>query len=327
MIAKHRDSDDARPANASHEAATAPHPFLYPIHVVARRTGLSIEVLRAWERRYRVVTPIRDDGGRRLYSDSDIARVALLRRAASAGLRIKDAAARSDEELRAFLREHGEAERRAHPHNRVDTTEALLAECKEAVLALAAPALTRTLLRARVELAVPAYIENLLAPLMAWIGEEWSEGRLRIADEHIAASVVRSLIAQQIETADGAAPTIVITTPTGQSHEIGALFAALSASSIGWHVMYLGPGSPAPEIANAVIRSRARAVGLSIVFPRDDPNVAEQLRILRATLPVDIPVFVGGRGAPSYEAAIASVGALRFDDTKRFTKALSSLAS
>src|SRR5919107_4915681 len=57
----------------------------HPMRVVTRRTGLSADVLRVWEKRYGVVTPSRSDTGRRLYSDTDIERLRLLHRATLAG--------------------------------------------------------------------------------------------------------------------------------------------------------------------------------------------------------------------------------------------------
>ena len=58
---------------------------LLPLRVVARRAGLSADVLRAWERRYKAVVPVRTDTGRRMYSADDVERLVLLRRLTLAG--------------------------------------------------------------------------------------------------------------------------------------------------------------------------------------------------------------------------------------------------
>ena len=52
----------------------------YPIRAVSKLTGIAIDTLRAWERRYGAVTPVRDSRGR-LYSDADVARLRLLHQA------------------------------------------------------------------------------------------------------------------------------------------------------------------------------------------------------------------------------------------------------
>jgi DNA-binding transcriptional MerR regulator len=77
----------------------------HPIQVVVRRTGLTADVLRAWEKRYGVIEPGRSEGGRRLYSDRDIERLRLLRRATGAGRRISQIAGLATEELAALVKE------------------------------------------------------------------------------------------------------------------------------------------------------------------------------------------------------------------------------
>ena len=61
-------------------------------------TGLSVDTLRAWERRYRVVEPARSARGR-LYTDSDVKRFILLRTAVEKGYAIGQVAALPDSEL------------------------------------------------------------------------------------------------------------------------------------------------------------------------------------------------------------------------------------
>ncbi|MBK7092549.1 MAG: MerR family transcriptional regulator [bacterium] len=62
------------------------------IEAVARRSGLSQHIIRIWERRYSVVRPIRTASNRRLYTEADVVRLALLNRAVHAGHRISDIA-------------------------------------------------------------------------------------------------------------------------------------------------------------------------------------------------------------------------------------------
>src|SRR3954468_352843 len=70
------------------------HPaVLHPIQVVTRRTGVSADVLRVWEKRYAVVTPVRSASGRRLYSDADIERLRLMVQATRTGRTIGQVAA------------------------------------------------------------------------------------------------------------------------------------------------------------------------------------------------------------------------------------------
>src|SRR5512145_2979484 len=82
----------------------------HPMRVVTRRTGLSAEILRVWERRYRVVTPARTQTGRRLYSDAEIERLHLLHRATLGGRSIGLVAALPTPALAKLVRQDAEAE-------------------------------------------------------------------------------------------------------------------------------------------------------------------------------------------------------------------------
>jgi DNA-binding transcriptional MerR regulator/methylmalonyl-CoA mutase cobalamin-binding subunit len=320
---------------------------VFPIQVVARRTGLNVEVLRAWERRYRVVEPERSEGGRRLYSGGDIEHLSLLARAVDRGLRIGDARRMNDATLRAFLAERAssdEAERRASAVRRgaagtgalqspapgafdgepADTAAWLLAACKKAVRQFDSAGLTRALARANVALSLRELVDGVVAPLLVWIGERWSEGTICVAQEHAASTIVRTmLLADVAGSAAGAeAPCVVVTTPAHELHEIGALFAAVAASAAGWRVEYLGPNLPAGEVALAARRCVASAVALSVARPVRDSAVAAELKELRKLLPRKIPIFLGGDGAGRYAAAIQSAGIWRCSDCWSFARHL-----
>src|SRR3954453_10877138 len=75
----------------------------HPIGVVARRTGLKPDLIRAWERRYGAVAPGRTETRRRFYSDEDVERLLLLRRAVSSGRGISQVAGLSNPELEALI--------------------------------------------------------------------------------------------------------------------------------------------------------------------------------------------------------------------------------
>ena len=66
--------------------------FKHPIRVVARLTGLTTHVIRAWERRYGAVKPVRTDAGARLYDDAAVERLQLLKALVDTGEAISAAA-------------------------------------------------------------------------------------------------------------------------------------------------------------------------------------------------------------------------------------------
>jgi methylmalonyl-CoA mutase cobalamin-binding subunit len=123
-----------------------------------------------------------------------------------------------------------------------------------------------------------------------------------------------------LQNPDG--PAVVVATPSGQHHEIGAMLAAAAAAAEGWRVVYLGPNLPAESIATAAEKTGARAVALSLVYPPDDPNVVRELRALRRMLPEEVTIVLGGQSAPSYRAELDGIGALWLPDAPSLRSAL-----
>ncbi|MFN2427238.1 MAG: MerR family transcriptional regulator [Candidatus Binatia bacterium] len=297
----------------------------HPIQVVARRTGVNVELLRAWERRYHVVAPSRDESGKRLYSDSDIDRITLLRRVVERGLRIKAAAEKTDEELAEFLRDHDVATAAPRTVGKSTAVEDLLAQCRVAVADCNRDRLERLIEGARADLALPVWTDDFLAPLISWVGQAWSDGELRIYQEHLATSVLRGCIARGLSAAQGDVATIVVATLSGESHELGALLAAVSAAATGWRVEFLGPNLPAGEIAAAVKRFGARAIALSVVLPARDGRAVEEIRLLKDLVGQEVAIFAGGSGAAALEPVLGEVGIRTLNRPSLLAKALSNL--
>ncbi len=121
------------------------------------------------------------------------------------------------------------------------------------------------------------------------------------------------------------APALVVGTPPGQQHELGALMAAVMAATEGWGVYYLGASLPVDELGHAVVKTGARALALSIVFPVDDPYLVRAMEDLRRYLPEGTSIFVGGHGAKEHAALFERVGAHVVTDFSTFRDVLRSL--
>jgi len=288
----------------------------HPIQVVTRRTGLSADVLRAWERRYEAVIPRRTGSRRRLYSDRDVERLSLLKQATDAGRAIGQVARWSDAQLRDVIRQDRSAEipQRAEESTglRAKAPDDLFDRALRAVEALDAQALQQILDVASISLSPVDLTEMILVPLMRTVGERWGSGSLGIAHEHMASAIVRnalsSIVLSRHLPRNG--PGLVVATPSGQIHELGALVVAATAASVGWRVTYLGADLPVADIAGAVRTTGASAVALSLTHPADDPQMPGNLQVLRAALPPRTALIVGGIAAPSYATALADSGAL-----------------
>ena len=155
--------------------------------------------------------------------------------------------------------------------------------------------------RAAVTLGVPEFLDGVVAPVLKEIGRGWRERSVSVAQEHLATAVVRRVLGWLLGVyeVDGAAPRLVVATPPGQVHELGALMVAVSAAAEGWAVTYLGPDLPVADLVSAVAQTGARAVAISVVYVPDDRDVAAALRETRAGLPARVPLLLGGAAAPT----------------------------
>ncbi|MDX1487294.1 MAG: MerR family transcriptional regulator [Acidiferrobacterales bacterium] len=300
----------------------------HPIQVVARRTGLTVDVIRAWERRYDAISPTRTETGRRLYSDIDVRRLALLRHAAAAGRRIGDVAGLTDKALAELVAGDEalevEKEVQTRPATSKPAVGRYLNDCMTAVEEMQPDRLGSALETARVGLSSPVLLEEVITPLIRHIGKGWGSGTLRVAQEHMASAVLLPFLFR-LHTSTAIAndgPTVVVATPVRQRHELGALMAAVAAASEGWNVVYLGANLPAEEIAYAATSNNVRTVALSIVYPTDDPQLPDELQRLRTALPDSVALVVGGAAAENYTPILDKIGASQVTDLAQFRTVL-----
>ena len=284
----------------------------HSIKIAARKSGLTPHVVRVWERRYNAVSPSRTDTNRRRYSDTEIERLTLLRTATQAGHSIGSIAKLPVAKLRELASEAMPPIKPVVKRSVAAATQAIAAALG-AIEKLNSTELEETLGQAAVAFGQHGLLERVIAPLAQKVGELWRDGTITAAHEHFASAVIRNYLLHTSKpyAANGAAPVLVVGTPAGQLHELGAVMVAAAANDLGWRVIYLGTSLPAVEIAGAAIQNRARAVAMSIVFPDDDPNLAQELQSLRKHLPAEIKIITGGRAAESYAATLEGLNAIR----------------
>lgn len=283
-----------------------------PVHiqVASLRSGVTPHVIRIWERRYRALSPERTCTNRRLYCEEDITRLSLLRQLTECGHRIGNIAARPTAELTALL-EKSRPQPAGAPasHSEDPSLETLEDHIRlglEAARAYDSERLRRLLQRARLQFGQRACVRHIICPLIHQIGEAWQQGGMRPGHEHTATAVLREYLMTPVPGSQTApsAPEIIITTPAGEVHELGALLATATARDLGWRVTYLGPNLPTEEIAICARTRQARAVALSVVYPTHCPVIQEKLRKLRSLLPESVTLIIGGRAASSYAPAL-----------------------
>jgi len=261
---------------------------LYPIRAAARLARLSIDTLRAWEKRYGVVKPARRNGIR-MYRESDIARLSLLRAALEQGHTIGQAARLSPKALERAVRPQVGTSRQ------VAARETLLEPILDAVERFDAAGADRELGRLAALMSPRELVYEVALPLMRITGEHWHEQRFRIAQEHMMSQLLASLLGgmMRLYSSRQAGVRILMAALSGDYHQFGLQAAALLAAGVGSEVVHLGANLPAAEVIHAARKSHAGIVLLSITGPHDLLLVRAEVRSIRAALPTGVEVWVG----------------------------------
>lgn len=303
----------------------------YSIKIAAQRSGLTAHVIRIWEKRYAAVTPQRTASGRRLYNSDQIERLKRLCHLTQSGHSIGQIANLSNEQLQDMAAEVPTETPQLPPPPEQPanerTSQAIVGRCIDAVTSLDPQSLDNELRRAALRFDHPGLITHIIEPFMAQVGLRWREGTLRIASEHLASVVVRSFIDSirtTLQVPDDA-PNLLVTTPLGQMHELGALFVSALAATEGWHTTYLGCNISANDIAVAAQRQGARAVALSIIYSIDKNSLRNELSQLRQHLGNDAVIIAGGAGASQCRDILEHVDAIYVDQLNELRPTLSAL--
>ena len=286
----------------------------HTIRAVSQRTGLTPHVIRIWEKRYSAVQPKRTDTNRRLYSEDDVERLCLLSWLTRNGHSIGAIAQLSLDDLRSMAQTTPEATENppsapSEPSGAGPSVH--LNAAIEAVKRLDSAELESSLQAGLVDLGSRGFLRKLMCPMAHTIGEMWRAGEITAAHEHFATAAIKVFVGQLTKTylTSIDAPNVIVATPAGQVHELGAVIVASAASHLGWRTTYLGPSLPAAEIAGAAAQNDSKVIALSIVYPVDDPELPAELRQLRKLAPPETQIFVGGRAAAGYRETLDEIGA------------------
>lgn len=270
---------------------------MYSIKQAAIRSGVSVPLIRAWERRYGVVSPKRTPSGYRLYDDEAIATLRRVRELTESGWTASEAS-------RAVL--EGEVpvgptvvaaplpltEGAAHARSAA-LVERYLAAAADMDIAATGAALDEIFAQGSFE----AIVDDLLMPSLTALGEAWSDGRIDVAAEHAASAAVHRRLSALYEAAASLGdPLVVVGLPPGSRHELGALAFAVALRRLGVGVLYLGPDVPVASWVHVMQQNRARVAVMPIVQVVDRAPALEVAQALRE-LESNPVLAVGGASA------------------------------
>ncbi len=300
----------------------------HSIKIVAKKTGLSAHVIRVWEKRYGAVEPQRTVTNRRRYSDAEIERLSFLRQATAAGHSIGHIANLPTSELQRLV-SNAEVGEPAPDRKRGSDSPAqsFHDSCLAAVKELDGNSLDEALQRALIALGHQGLLRQVAGPLAQTIGELWRSGVVTAAHEHFLTARLTIFLGRLSGEfpISALAPRIIVATPAGQVHELGAVIVNAAAAQMGWRTTYLGASLPAAEIAGAARQRQVAVVALSIVYPEDDPTLPQELINLHRFLPSGTKILAGGRAAPGYRETLRQIGAELTESIDEFCTRLDDL--
>jgi methanogenic corrinoid protein MtbC1 len=271
---------------------------MYNIKQAAARAGVTVEVLRAWERRYGIVSPTRTTSGYRQFDDDAVARVRSMRALVESGWSPSAAAA-------AILAGEAPVLVDAAPstggtevvEGPPDVTARFVEAAGDLDPGAIETVLDDTFARGSFERAAT----DALFPALRALGDAWASGDVSVAGEHLASAAVQRRLGLALDAAGrngGVRPArpILVGLPPGGRHELGALAFAVAARRAGMSVTYLGPDLPAEEWLRSAEGAAAAVIGM--VTARDRAAGLEVAQRLRAA-DANIVIALGGPAAPA----------------------------
>jgi DNA-binding transcriptional MerR regulator/methylmalonyl-CoA mutase cobalamin-binding subunit len=288
------------------------------IGAVSQATGIPVETLRTWERRYGFPSPDRSDGGHRQYNASIVEHLNLISRAIEQGHRPGQVVGESTEKLGELIElSETEEERRkeAVRHsaevleldaNRPRDKQEIIDEWFTQIRRIDHENFPDSLERHWYESNTLEFLDELLTPLLHQIGEAWYSGELAVLHEQFASNHLRRFLQNQwrplSDHARGA--KLLCATLPGEYHVLGLHMSALVGATAGCQIVSLGLDTDLETIVEVAKAHRVEAVLISVSAAAPRTLTRRQLEKLRAMLPAHVTLIIGGGGALDVENTV-----------------------
>jgi MerR family transcriptional regulator, light-induced transcriptional regulator len=270
-----------------------------PIRTISSLTGVNAITLRAWERRYGLIHPLRTPKGHRLYTHQHVDQIRRVLTLVERGVPIS----RVRELLDAEAPAPSAASDKGPWRDYLEQMAAAIARFDEAEL-------DRVYDEALCVHSIDHLTNHLLLPLLAYLGKRWGNLSGAIAEEHFFAVYLRSKLGARLQhrMRYATGPRLVAACAPGEQHEIGLLLFALEANLVGFRAVLLGANTPLQDIALAQRRSNSKAVVISSsIDPAPGLLERELPKLIRQT---GVPIFIGGATALRHREAVTAAGAI-----------------
>lgn len=264
---------------------------------LARATGLAVDTVRAWERRYGRPQPVRLPSGHRRYPETEVAWLRQAAQAVARGHRPSEIMDLDEAALAALIA----------PAHAVD--ESALQAHVAAISAYDAPLLRQRLADISARNDARTVVNEHIAPLVQAVGDAWADGRLKIRHEHFLTQILSEFLPTLVDdrTLPSDAARVLLATLPGEPHGLGLHMTAVFLRALNRRPVVLGTQVPIDEIARAVDETDAGAVAISVSCYSGGTDADRCIRELRETLDSSVRIMVGGRGARGARRAIPGV--------------------
>ncbi|TXD33857.1 MerR family transcriptional regulator [Lujinxingia vulgaris] len=301
------------------------------IGALSMATGVPVETIRTWERRYGFPRSRRNEAGHRIYDLETIEHLRLITSVLAVGYRPSQLQGRSREELEALLEHSGSDEQdsdeaasaekgsRSNGESmRSAESEGWLERWLDAVGQLDRERLEGQMRLDWSRMNALGFVEERVGPFLVALGEGWASGRLSVLHEHFASECVRDFLAAAWRPLSDMARgnKVILATLSGEQHCLGLHMAALIAAVANQRVVFIGANSPVEDIAAAAQQSGADGIALSMSQYANPAASRAFLETLRELTDPKLDIVVGGSGAPDDVEGVQRLGG--FEDYYEF---------
>jgi len=275
---------------------------MLPIRTVANLTGVNPVTLRAWERRYSLITPQRTPKGHRLYTEQDVELIRQVLDLLDQGISIS--------QVKPLLDQTPGQTAPVPASDSGEVWKSYQQKMLKAIESFDEYALDSSYNDALSLYPVDVVSQRLTTPLLRILGERWKENETGVVEEHFFSVYLRNKLGTRIHHINqrSSGPLLLLACLPGEYHEIGLLIFSLASANFGYRVLVLGANTPLEQLPGVLEKRACAGIVLSCssrpsrgVLENDLPGLVRK---------VSVPVFVGGASATRHQKKIEAAGAI-----------------
>jgi DNA-binding transcriptional MerR regulator len=285
--------------NNNTQKKESPETALYPIRTVSDLTDVNAITLRAWERRYELLDPVRKASGHRLYTQAHIDLITRVVGLLDRGMRIGQIKAQLEAENSEFMTSDQAVN---------DVWKRYVDRMIAAVIQFNEAGLEDVYGEALALYPVDKVTEKLLMPLLAELGRRWEKDEGSIAEEHFFCFYLRNKLGARFHhrVRAGKGPKLLLSCLPGDRHETGLLLFALTANAAGYQPILLGADMPLDDLPDVVKKTGCQAIILSGFLQPGTELLEHALPALARQS--QVPVFLGGHASAQVHDMVKRAG-------------------